>query len=271
MSQNKDMTTPISQELTRIYSLSGEICFQYTKTTFFKVARITYELYENESYQYIFEPYYDVIDGLEHVAWSGIPGIDLSRRLNQYYRVGMIPVFISERTPSANRVNLAEELQKVNLTYLNRLEWLIKTDTVYTGDKLVVQESGFNNFYGISTRSAQWHALSALQMLGMRLPIVIDGKVFSDSERTTLIKAFLIEYEFLSAKRKTNQREGQLLAKETASYAGRKPLSVPIPLLAEVQKDLSSGHITIAQAMQLTKLSKTTLYRKLKKLEQSQK
>jgi len=182
----------------------------------------------------------------------------------------MIPVFMRERTPSANRVNLAEELQKANLTYLNRLEWLIRTDTVYTGDKLVVQESGFNNFSGISTRSAQWHALSALQLLGMRSPIVIDGIAFADSDRTTLIKAFLIEYEFLSTKRKTNQREGQLLAKETASYAGRKPISVPLPLLAEVKKNLNNGHITIAQAMQLTKLSRTTLYRRLKKLEQSQ-
>ena len=270
MSQNKDVTTPISQELTRIYSLSGEICFQYTETTLFKVAKITYELYEDESYQYIFEPYYDVIDGLEHVGWGGIPGIDLSRRLEQYYRVCMIPVFISERTPSANRVNLAEELQTANLTYLNRLEWLIKTDTVYTGDKLVVQELGFNNFSGISPRSAQWHALSVLQMLGMRSSIVIDGKVFADSERTTLIKAFQIEYVFLSTKRKTNQREGQLQAKETASYAGRKPLSVPLPLLAEVQKNLKAGHITISQAMQITKLSKTTLYRRLKKLTESQ-
>jgi len=267
MSLNKDVKTPISQELTKLYSLSGEICFQYTKTTLFKVARITYELYEDESYQYIFKPYYDVIDGLEHVDWGGIPGIDLSKRLVQYYRVGMIPVFISERTPSANRVNLTEELQQANLTYLNRLEWLINTDTIYTGDRLVVEKSGFNNFSGISTRSAQWHALSALQLLGMRLPIILDGKVFTDSERSTLIKTFLIEYEFLSAKRKRNQLEGQLLAKETGSYTGRKPRSVPLPLLAEVKKNLNSGQITISQAMDLTKLSRTTLYRRLKKLE----
>ena len=182
----------------------------------------------------------------------------------------MIPVFISERTPSANRVNLTEELQNANLSYLNRLQWLINTDTVYTGDKLIVEQSEFNNFSSISTQSAQWHALSALQLLGMRHPIVIDGKAFPDSDRPTLIKAFLIEYEFLSAKRKTKQREGQLLAKETASYTGRKPLNVPLPLLAEVQKNLKAGHITISQAMQQTKLSKTTLYRRLKKLKESQ-
>ena len=267
MSHNRDFTTPISQELTKIYTLSGEICLRYTKTTLFKVARITYDLYEDESYQYIFEPYYDVIDGLEHVDWGGIPGIDLSKRLPQYYRVGMIPVFISERTPSPNRVNLAEELQSVGMTYLNRLAWLIRTDTIYTGDKLIVEESGFNNFSALSKRSAQWHALSALQLLGMRLPIVLDGISFPDSDRSTLIKAFIIEYEFISSKRTRAQREGQLLAKETGSYTGRKPLDVPLPLLADVKKNLKNGHITIAQAMEQTKLSKATLYRRFKKLE----
>lgn len=268
MKTNKDYTTPISEELTKIYSLSGEICFMYTKNTLFKVARITYELFEDESYQYIFEPYYDVIDGLEYVDWGGIPGINLSHRLTQYWRVNMTPVFISERSPSPNRVNLMQELQEANLTYLNRLKWLINTNTIYTGDKLVVQDTHFNNFHKISNLSGQWHALSILQLLGMRLPIVIDGKTFEMSDRSTLIKAFLIEYEFLSSKRKRNQRDGQLLAKERSTYAGRKPISVPLTVLAEVQKKLDSGYITISQAMEITNLSKSTLYRKLKALKQ---
>ncbi|HKL59745.1 MAG TPA: hypothetical protein VJ863_07595 [Sphaerochaeta sp.] len=77
---------------------------------------------------------------MEHVDWGSIPGIDLAKRLARYYRLGMIPVFVSERTPSPNRVNLAEELQSVCLTNLNRLAWLIKADTIYTGDKLVVEK-----------------------------------------------------------------------------------------------------------------------------------
>lgn len=71
MSQNTCIypieTLPISQELTKIYSLSGEICFRYTKTTLFKIARFTYDL-------------------------------------------------------------------------LDSLAWLITTDTIYTGDKLIVEE-----------------------------------------------------------------------------------------------------------------------------------
>ncbi|MBI9094084.1 MAG: recombinase family protein [Sphaerochaeta sp.] len=271
MSLNREYTTPVSPALNKIYSISGEICFEYTKKTLFKVARITYELFEDESYQYIFEPYYDVIDGLEHVDWGGIPGIEMTNRQKQYYRTSMIPVFISERTPSANRVNLQEELREANLEYLDRLEWLINTDTVYSGDSLVVKKDGFNSFSGISKRSAQWHALSILQLLGMRQPIEIDGKLFKDSDRSLLIKTFLIEYEFLSTKRKENQNIGQLQAKEKGIYTGRKPIKVPLPLLDEVRKKLSSGQITLHEALHITNLSKATLYRKFKKLEESQK
>ncbi len=270
MRMNKDVTTPISKEVKRLYSLSGEICFAYTKTTLFKVVRITYELFEDESYQYLFEPYYDVVDGLEPVDWGGIPGIDLTLRKDCYYRVGVIPTFISERTPSPNRVNLHEELRSANLDHLNRLQWLINTDTVYTGDKLIVEKDGFNNFSHISTRSAQWRALSILQLLGMRLPIDIQGIHFDDSERSTLIRAYLLEYEFLATKRRVNQDRGQMEARERGVYTGRKPIEVSIPLLAEVRDRLASGHITLKEALQVTKLSKATLYRRFNELKESQ-
>ena len=243
----------------------------YTKKALFKIARISYELFEDESYQYIFEPYYDVIDGLEHVDWGGIPGIDLTKRLEKYYRVRMTPVFISERTPPPNRANLQQELKDANLEYLNSLEWLINTDTVYSGDRLVVKKNGFNSFSNISKQSAQWHALSILQLLGMRQPIDIDGKIFNDSDRSILIKTYIIEYEFLSAKRKESQNRGQIHARETSVYTGRKPIQVPLPLLAEVKEKLSSGQMTLQEAMQATNLSRATLYRKLKNLFESQK
>lgn len=270
MKRNSDITTPISSDVKRIYNLSGEICFAYTETTLFKVAKIIYELFEDESYQYIFEPYYDVADGLEPVDWGGIPGIDLTLRRERYYRVGVIPAFISERTPAPNRVNLQEELRRANLDYLNRLQWLINTDTVYTGDKLVVQQDGFNNFTGFSNKSAQWHALSVLQLLGMRLPIDIHGTHFSELERSTLIKAYLIEYEFLATKRRQQQSRGQLEARERGVYTGRKPIKVSLPLLDEVRQKLNAGRITLKEALSITKLSKATLYRRFKELEESQ-
>ena len=236
----------------------------------FKVAKITYELIEDESFQYIFAPCYDVVDGLTPVDWGGIPGLDLDLRRERYYRVGVIPTFISERTPSPNRVNLKEELERANLDYLNRLQWLINTDTIYTGDKLIVEQDGFNNFTGFSNKNMQWHALSVLQLLGMRLPIDIHGVRFCEQERSTLIKAYLIEYEFLATKRRVQQKRGQMEAGERGVYTGRKPIDVSLPLLDEVRQKLKAGRITLDEALAITKLSKATLYRRFKDLEESQ-
>jgi len=135
---------------------------------------------------------------------------------------------------------------------------------------LVVQQDGFNNFTGISTRSTQWHALSILQLLGMRLPIDIHGTHFPDQERSTLIRAYLIEYEFLATKRRKQQSLGQLEARERGVYTGRKPIEVSLPLLSEVRDKLSRGYMTLNEALAITKLSKATLYRRFKKLEESQ-
>ncbi|MEA4866030.1 MAG: hypothetical protein VB088_11630 [Sphaerochaeta sp.] len=167
-------------------------------------------------------------------------------------------------------MNLKEELERANLDYLNRLQGLINTDTVYTGDKLVVEQDGFNNFTGFSTKSAQWHALSVLQLLGMRLPIDIHGTRFGEQERSTLIKAYLIEYEFLATKRRVQQKRGQLQARERGVYTGRKPIEVSLPLPDEVRQKLKAGRITLDEALAITKLSKATLYRKFKQLEESQ-
>ncbi len=270
MRMNREFTTPIASGLKRIYRNEGDIYYTYTKKVLFKVARITYELFEDESFQYIFVPYWDVIDGLEGHDWGGIPGIDLSLRQDAYYRVGMTPVFISERTPPPNRVNLAEELREVNLEYLNRLEWLKRTHTIYFGDQLVVEDCSYNAFTGISSQSAQWHALSILQLLGMRLPIEIDGRSFEESERTLLIRIFLMEYEFLASRRLQRQKAGQEEARLRGIYKGRPPLQVSLLLLAEIKDKIDSGHMSIEEAMKKTGLSRSTLYRRLKNLKTSQ-
>lgn len=64
--------------------------------------------------------------------------MDLDLRKKEYIRRNRVPVFISERTPSKNRENLIELLDACGMDYLNRLEWLIRTDTRYAGDSLYV-------------------------------------------------------------------------------------------------------------------------------------
>jgi len=119
-------------------------------------------------------------------------------------------------------------------------------------------------------KNTQWHALSVRQLLGMRLPIDINGILFTDQERSTLIKAYLIEYEFLATKRRVQQKRGHMEASERGVYTGRKPIDVSLPLLDEVRQKLNAGRISLKEALAITKLSKATLYRRFKDLEESQ-
>ncbi|MDT3358040.1 MAG: hypothetical protein LIR47_01705, partial [Spirochaetota bacterium] len=104
----------------------------------------------------------------------------------------------------------------------------------------------------------------------MRLPIDIHGVRFCEQERSTLIKAYLIEYEFLATKRRVQQKRGQMEAGKRGVYTGRKPIDVSLPLLDEVRQKLKASRITLDEALAITKLSKATLYSRFKQLEESQ-
>lgn len=47
----------------------------------------------------------------------------------------------AERNPGSNRVDLWELLDSVNLTYYDRLEWLIRTDLRAAVDNLIVERA----------------------------------------------------------------------------------------------------------------------------------
>lgn len=83
--------------------------------------------------------YYDVVEGLPNNIFQGIPGINLDKRKERYYRINTVPISISERSVNKNRNNLYEELDSVGLDYYNQLEWLIRTNTEYSGDNLIVE------------------------------------------------------------------------------------------------------------------------------------
>lgn len=117
----------------------GIICLKDDYNFVYKIADIDYIEYENGDFQYLFYPHYNVIALLNSYLFQGIPGLELRRGLKCYERKNMTPVFISERTPGENREDLWELLDKYNMKSLNRLEWLIRTDMKYSGDRLYVK------------------------------------------------------------------------------------------------------------------------------------
>lgn len=70
-----------------------------------------------------------------------IHGLDMSMRLERYYRVNMMPYFISERTPSEKREDLWELLEEVGLDYYDRFEWLLRTNMRCGTDNLIVERA----------------------------------------------------------------------------------------------------------------------------------
>src|ERR1035437_9520520 len=70
------------------------------------VGKIEYEHFDDESFQYIISPFWDIINGLPSNVFAGIPGIKMEKHLTSYYRVNYEPIFITERTPPENREDL---------------------------------------------------------------------------------------------------------------------------------------------------------------------
>lgn len=83
----------------------------------YSVARVDLERFDDQNFQYVFTPDWDTIDSLPTSIFQGIHGLDMSMRLERYYRVNMMPYFISERTPSEKREDLWELLEEVGLDY----------------------------------------------------------------------------------------------------------------------------------------------------------
>lgn len=132
-------TTPIREK--PYYRNSGIIKAVAEDGEKIQVGKITYEAFENEEFQYIISPFWEIVDMLPSSVFQGIPGIDMDLRLEHYYRVNYTPVFMTERTPGPNREDLWELLDSVNLTYYDRLEWLIRTDLRAAVDNLIVERA----------------------------------------------------------------------------------------------------------------------------------
>lgn len=119
----------------------GTICLKDNAGTEYRISKIEYVEREDGSFYYVFTPDYSVIDLLPANLFQGIPGLDLSLRKKIYIRENIVPVFISERTPGPNRDDLDALLKETDMEYLNRLEWLIRTQMHYGGDPLYVTKS----------------------------------------------------------------------------------------------------------------------------------
>ena len=257
------------------------------------VAQIDYQEFDEENFQYVIQPYWEIVDGLPASVFQGIPGIDMDLRLEKYYRVNYIPTFIAERTPSENREDLWELLEAVGLDYYDRFEWLLRTTMRAANDNLVVDRKReaqvveefttdiwdvlqygdkviIDSLESIADTNAGYtdgifKALTTgIDILNQRGEILVDINTRSSMVPIVVTQRIITHREHMA-----NRRNGIEQAKKDGKYTGRKPIEVDEKVLRQVNDELKAGLITVEEAMKRTKIgSKSTYYRKVKTLKE---
>lgn len=261
-----------------------------------QVGRITYESFENEDFQYIISPFWEIIDTLTPAVFQGIPGIDMELRLRHYYRVNYVPVFITERTPSPSREDLWELLDSVELDYYDRLEWLIRTDLRAASDNLIVerarteckctyaenrkelQEAVLDGQYGdeividnleMLGRNLEecTRMMNRLMHYGICLSTKREGMHLAVEDYKSFLPVFDMMYRLDRKKRKERQNAGIENAKERGVYRGRKRKETDPEFFMDIVVKFRTGEISMEEALKMTGLSKSTFYRRMRENE----
>lgn len=283
------ITTPLAGNPS--YISSGIIKAVMKSGEKISVAQIDYQEFDEENFQYVICPYWEIIDGLPPSIFQGIPGIDMDLRLERYYRVNYIPTFVAERTPSENREDLWEILASVDLDYYDRFEWLLRTTMRSANDNLIVERRR-------TTQVVEKFRSGVLSTLQYGDRIIIDsmeaiadttagfadeiftvitngvdvihqsGQILVDvTTRAAMTPIVVAQRMVMRREYAANRRAGIERAKKAGKYVGRKPIEVDEMVLREVNQEIKAGLITVEEGMRRTKIrSKSTFYRKMRAL-----
>ena len=284
------ITTPLAG--TPSYVNSGIIKAVMKSGEKISVAQIDYQEFDEENFQYVISPYWEIVDGLPASVFQGIPGIDMDLRLETYYRVNYIPTFIAERTPSENREDLWEILESVGLDYYDRFEWLIRTPMRAANDNLIVERRRTKQVvekyttgilstlqYGDKVIVDSMEAIAdttagfadeIFTVITNGVDIISEnGQMLVDiTTRSSMIPIIIAQKIIAQREYAKNRRSGIEQAKKQGKYTGRKPIEVDEKVLRQVNQELKAGLISVEEAMKRTKIgSKSTFYRKVRALD----
>ena len=284
------ITTPL--EGTPSYVNSGIIKAVMRTGEKISVAQIDYQEFDEENFQYVISPYWEIVDGLPASVFQGIPGIDMELRLERYYRVNYIPTFIAERTPSENREDLWDILESVGLDYYDRFEWLLRTTMRSANDNLIVERrrtlpvteqftSGVlsalqygdkvivDSMEAISDTTAGFSDAIFIAITSGVDIINQSGQILVDAmTRAAMISVVVTQRIITRREHASSRRDGIEQAKKNGKYTGRKPIEVDEKILRQAVMEIDKGIITMEEAMRRTKIcSKSTFYRKVRALD----
>lgn len=284
------ITTPLSGQPS--YVSSGIIKAIMKSGEKISIAQIDYQEFDEENFQYVISPYWEIIDGLPASVFQGIPGIDMDLRLECYYRVNYVPTFITERTPSKNREDLWEILESVGLDYYDRFEWLLRTTMRSGNDNLIVERKRMpqvlEKFTSGTLSTLQYGdkvIVDCLDDIGDTVSGFTDsiftaiingvdiidrsGQILIDkTTRAAMVPIVVTQKIITNRQYASNRKAGIERAKKNGKYTGRKPIEVDEEVLRQVRQQLNDGLISVEEAMKRVKISsKSTFYRKIRALD----
>ena len=260
----------------------------------YAVSRVDFERFDDQNFQYIFSPEWSVIDTLPASIFQGIPGLDMSLRLERYYRVNMTPYFISERTPSEGREDLWELLDEVGLDYYDRFEWLLRSNMRCGTDNLIVERAeaprriifesidllpanlqpgdcvSIKGLHSVASTSHQLrqHLLYILRS-GAQIWDESEDRIISEAESSLLLNLLMLQESLDNKRNRNHHNEGIARAKNEGKYTGRKKLSVDPNLFDRIAADFDKKKISEDEALRRLGISRSTFYRRLKERKQS--
>jgi len=254
----------------KTYISKGRICIEGPYHLVYAVCNLTYELHEDDSFKYIFEPNYAVIELLDSSVFQGIPGLNIDLKEKEYIRT-TTPTFISERVPSNKREDYVDLLAKLNMDYMDPIEYLIRSNDQYSGDLLFVRPFeekkivSFDNYKGNQTNAALMKEILSNLCLGN--DVSINGQIINDDNRKIFHDVFINLYTRSYNQNKEKQAKGIETAKKVGSFKGRKPIKVDEMLFLELLTKVENKEVTPKEAAKELGISIDKYYRVKRKLQ----
>lgn len=255
----------------------------------YNVAEVAYERYDDQNFQYVFSPYWKLIEFLPKEMFDGIPGINMDVKKEHYYRVNMTPSFISKRTPSRTRENVKELLDEVGLDYYDRFEWLLRTDRHCGDDNFVVERKRDEEciFKAIDTDTINMvqpgdkiilnrlcdiapnkkmlsESLFRLLQSGATISVKEDNITFSAELSPNPLYILERMMEYSKAFDAIRRKEGIEQAKSEEKYKGRKRIEVDALVFEDIVDKFEKGIIIETQALDKLSVSRSTFYRRMR-------
>lgn len=252
---------------------SGTICMEDEYDFIYYIAAIRYREREDGSFTYEIVPNYSVIELLSDRYFQGIPGLDLSVKKEVYVRENVVPVFISERTPGENREDLWKLLEECDMQYLNRLEWLIRTNTRYSGDGMYVCRPEERNL-NISSIADLGNRNSVISRTILEV-ICAGGKIVTrdfeieDSNRKSYYELFMAMYRTERKYLDERRREGIANSSMHGNYKGRSRIKIDKMELNDIFHMYENKKITSREAANLLNISPSTFFRRYREYKKA--